>query len=545
MDKLNFVEKTTTLKSKSQKKWKILIADDDIEVHNITKTVLGTFEYKDAGIEFISTYSGAETIETLKNHSDIAVILLDVVMETNDAGLQVVKFIRGELKNSSLRIVLRTGQPGSAPERVVIKEYEIDDYKEKTELTTTKLYTTLLTSLRTYDALNTIEKNNIQLKKDQYRLRYSEKLLKNIIDTVPARIFWKDSNSVFLGSNKLFLDDAGLHAESDVIGKTDYDMTWAEHAEKYIDDDKIIMDSDIGKINYTEMLTIKEDEEITISISKVPLRNEENETIGVLGIYTDISHQVQIQNELKEKEVLLSQQSKMAAMGEMLGNIAHQWRQPLSVITTAASGVQVQRDFETLKDEELDYAMKEIMKSSNYLSQTIDDFRDFFKPNKEKTLIRISDIIDKTLALVSSKFKNLDIKIVKTIDKIEMMSLDNELIQAFMIILNNASEAYENEDNNDSDRVIFISVHEQNDHIIISFKDNAGGIPNEILTRIFEPYFTTKHKSQGTGIGLYMTEEIVVKHMKGSIEVKNETFEYNKKEQRGANFIIKLPIHKI
>jgi len=538
MGNLNFVTKPTKLKSSSNAKWKILIADDDIEVHNITKTVLSNFEFDNIGLEFISVFSGKEAITTLQNSTNIAVILLDVVMETNDAGLQVVKFIREELSNTSMRIVLRTGQPGSAPEQVVIKQYQIDDYKEKTELTTTKLYTTLLTSLRTYKALNSVVKNNIQLYKEQQKLQYSQKLLKNILNTVPARICWKDSNSVFLGCNALFLEDAGLDNEIELIGKTDYDMVWKDLAEVYIEDDKLVMDSDIGKINYTDSMIIKNNKKITASVSKVPLRDESNNIIGILSSYTDISKQVKVQHELKEKETLLSQQSKMAAMGEMLGNIAHQWRQPLSVITTAASGIQIQRDFGTLKDEELVHAMKEIMKSSNYLSQTIDDFRDFFKPNKEKTFVDLEDIIDKTLGLVSSKLKNLDIKIVKSFDKHSLYGLDNELIQAFMIILNNTTEAFENKD---FDKVLFINIVKQDNNISISFKDNAGGIPDDIINRVFEPYFTTKHKSQGTGIGLYMTEEIIVKHMKGSIEVKNETFEYNNQEYTGANFIIKLP----
>ena len=542
MDKLKFVKKPTPLKSKDDRRWKVLIADDDTEVHNITKAVLSSFEFDGIALEFISTYTGKETIEILKKNNDIAVVLLDVVMETNDAGLQVVKFIRNELKNYSVRIILRTGQPGSAPEKLIIKDYEIDDYREKTELTTIKLYTTLLTSLRTYKALDTIEKTNIQLKKDQYRALYSEKLLKNIIDTVPARIFWKDSNSAYLGSNALFLEDAGLNSEAELIGKTDYDMNWKDIADVFIEDDKLIMDSEIGKMNYTESLIIKDNKRITISASKVPLRDENNNTIGVLGIYTDISHQVKIQNELKEKEALLSQQSKMAAMGEMLGNIAHQWRQPLSVITTAASGVQVQRDFGTLQDDELEHAMKEIMKSSNYLSQTIDDFRDFFKPNKQKTIVDISDIIERTLGLVSSKLKFADIHIIKNVKEVELISLDNELIQAFMIILNNANEAFKNDD---YEKMIFIDVFEEDNNVVISFKDNAGGIPQDIINRIFEPYFTTKHKSQGTGIGLYMTEEIIVKHLDGIIEVKNETFKHEDIEYTGANFIIKLPIKDV
>jgi len=541
MNKLNFVKKEKkSSESSNLKKWKVLIADDDIEVHNITKTVLQNFEYNGIGLEFISAFSGKETREVLDNSTDIAVILLDVVMETNDAGLQVVKYLRKDLQNKSIRIVLRTGQPGSAPERVVIEQYEIDDYKEKTELTTTKLYTTLMTSLRTYDALSTIEKTNIQLKNEQQKLRYSEKLLKNIIDTVPARIFWKDSNSIFQGSNILFLEDAGLENESELIGKTDYDLIWKSNAEHFIEDDKMVMDSDIGKINYSENLLSKDNKEITISTSKVPLRNENNNVIGVLGIYTDITKQLAVQNDLKEKETLLSQQSKMAAMGEMLENIAHQWRQPLSVITTAASGIQIQKDFESLTDEELEHSIKEIMKSANYLSHTIDDFRDYFKPNKEKILVNIDQIIDKTLSLVSSKFKHLDIEIIKNFEEIEIFSLSNELIQAFMIILNNAREALENID---YEKKIFIDIHRTNNEAIISIKDNAGGIPDDIIDRVFEPYFTTKHKAQGTGIGLYMTEEIIVKHMKGTIKVQNISFEYNDKTYTGANFIIKLPIN--
>ena len=364
-------------------------------------------------------------------------------------------------------------------------------------------------------------------------------MLKNIIDTVPARIFWKDANSVFLGSNSLFLEDANLNSETDLIGKTDYDMIWKDLADIFIEDDKLVMESDIGKINYEESIFIKNNKKITILVSKVPLRDEKNCVIGILGIYTDITLQVKIKNELKEKETLLSQQSKMAAMGEMLGNIAHQWRQPLSVITTAASGIQIQRDFGTLKDEELVHAMKEIMKSSNYLSQTIDDFRDFFKPNKEKTLVNLEEIMEKTLGLVSSKFKNLEINIVKSFKKINLYGLDNELIQAFMILLNNASEAFGDKD---IEKVIFISMKEENNNVVISFKDNAGGIQEDIINRIFEPYFTTKHKSQGTGIGLYMTEEIIVKHMYGTIEVKNEIFEHNRQEYTGANFVIRIPV---
>jgi len=166
MNKLKFASKKESNNSGAAKnKWKILIADDEPEVHTITKTVLSNFEFENSNLEFISTYSGEETIRVLKENPDTAIILLDVVMETDDAGLVVAKTIRDDLQNHLVRIILRTGQPGSAPEKDVINRYEINDYKEKTELTTTKLYTTVMSALRSYRDLTTIEQNRKGLSK--------------------------------------------------------------------------------------------------------------------------------------------------------------------------------------------------------------------------------------------------------------------------------------------------------------------------------------------------------------------------------------------
>lgn len=140
----------------SGSQWKVLIVDDEPEVHEITKAVLKRFLFEGRGLAFYSAYSVQETIEVLKRHPDIDLILLDVVMESDDAGLKAVKRIREELGNRLVRIVLRTGQPGSAPEKEVITHYDIDGYKEKTELTATKLYTTVISSLRTGSHLRTI-----------------------------------------------------------------------------------------------------------------------------------------------------------------------------------------------------------------------------------------------------------------------------------------------------------------------------------------------------------------------------------------------------
>ncbi|MCD6584950.1 MAG: DUF3369 domain-containing protein [Desulfobacteraceae bacterium] len=142
-----------------KKPWKIIIADDEVEVHNVTKMVLDDYVFEGQSLEFLSAYSGEETKQLICANSDTAIILLDVVMETDDAGLQLARYIRQDLKNSFVRIILRTGQPGKAPERDVIIDYDINEYKEKTELTAQKLFTTITTALRSYRDLRIIEKN--------------------------------------------------------------------------------------------------------------------------------------------------------------------------------------------------------------------------------------------------------------------------------------------------------------------------------------------------------------------------------------------------
>ena len=138
--------------------WKLLIADDDDEVHSLTRLVLSGFVFEGRGLEFLSAHSGAETVEVLRDNPDTAIVLLDVVMEKDDAGLQAVHHIRRELDNHFVRIILRTGQPGQAPEQEVISNYDINDYKAKTELTSQKLYTTVTSALRAYRDLRTIER---------------------------------------------------------------------------------------------------------------------------------------------------------------------------------------------------------------------------------------------------------------------------------------------------------------------------------------------------------------------------------------------------
>ncbi len=141
----------------SQEKWKVLIVDDEKEVHAVTRLALMDVVFEGAGLEFISAHSLAEAREKIDAHPDLALALLDVVMETDDAGLQVANYIRNECGNRQIRIILRTGQPGQAPERAVVMNYDINDYKAKTELTSQKLFTSVMSALRSYRDIMYVE----------------------------------------------------------------------------------------------------------------------------------------------------------------------------------------------------------------------------------------------------------------------------------------------------------------------------------------------------------------------------------------------------
>ena len=244
--------------------------------------------------------------------------------------------------------------------------------------------------------------------------------------------------------------------------------------------------------------------------------------------------------ELIQKEKILNHQSKMAAMGEMLENIAHQWRQPLSLISTAATGAKIKKDFGTLSDNDFYETMDMINNSTQHLSTTIDDFRNFFNNDKNASTFNINKPIEKVLSLINSKLRNRDIHVIKNTQDVEVTALINEFIQVLINILNNSLDAFEEQ--NLEKKFIFLDLYKENNSLVLIIKDNAGGIKEELLGRIFEPYFTTKHKSQGTGIGLYMSMEIIKKHMNGDINVSNEEYIYDNIKCKGAQFKIELPI---
>ncbi len=236
----------------------------------------------------------------------------------------------------------------------------------------------------------------------------------------------------------------------------------------------------------------------------------------------------------RQKDSLLFQQAKLASMGEMIGNIAHQWRQPLNIISMLFQKVYRQQKKGTLDTPMMKHTLNQAMETINHMSQTIDNFRGHFEPNKTKVHFTVLSVVQGVISIVEESFKIANIEIQTCIEsETGLYSYPEDLKQVLMNLLNNAKDAMKS--NNVARGIIrFDVLTTQNSEISINFSDNAGGINDEHIDKIFEPYYTTKHKSQGTGIGLYMSKRIIEERLGGAITASNTDI--------GANFNILIPI---
>jgi signal transduction histidine kinase len=240
-------------------------------------------------------------------------------------------------------------------------------------------------------------------------------------------------------------------------------------------------------------------------------------------------------NKASQKDKQIYESAKMAQMGEMIGNIAHQWRQPLSVVSTIASGIQVKQSMGIFKHETLEDNMNKIVQNTTYLSETIDIFSNFIKEEKIYKNLILQDEIKTAFTIIKSSLTNHHIELKSDIDfnkKIIVKLISGELPQVIINIINNAKDILLEKEIDNAQ--IVVKLEEQKDKVIISIEDNAGGVPNSIIDKIFDPYFTTKHKSKGTGLGLHMSYKIIQESLHGKLYVKNTN--------KGAKFFIELPL---
>ncbi|MCW8838295.1 MAG: HAMP domain-containing histidine kinase [Thiovulaceae bacterium] len=242
-------------------------------------------------------------------------------------------------------------------------------------------------------------------------------------------------------------------------------------------------------------------------------------------------------NKQQNQERMMIHQSRQAAMGEMLESIAHQWRQPLNIIGIATANLETEYDLGLINEKKFHEKMDVISLNLNYMSDTIDDFRDFLNPKKDMNTFEAKKSIEDVLSILSAQLKNYNIEYsLQCNDELLLYGVENEFKQVMLILLNNSKDAIKLQQKIEQTKKgnIVISINHENDHGVIKLCDNGGGVASEIIDSIFEPYFSTKLNANGTGIGLYIAKNIIESRMNGSIGVINK--------DSGCCFIISVPL---
>jgi signal transduction histidine kinase len=314
-------------------------------------------------------------------------------------------------------------------------------------------------------------------------------------------------------------------------------QAYAEKVKYLLENDQLILE-EAGNyhylfplLNYGYLLLIKKDRRLDDFIiqSLEPVTLKLSSAIHACLSTEDLNQQIEREvNKNREKDAILFQQARLTSIGEMIGNIAHQWRQPLNSVGIMIQDLIEAEEYGEIDKEFIENFVDEAMVKVNYMSRTIDDFRDFFKPNKAPQDFDVLTILDQSVSLVKDRLKSESIELIYNREKnFSVSGYPNEFSQVAVNILNNAKDVLITKT---SERWIKIDICESSRAVII--EDSGGGIPDEIIKKIFEPYFTTKHQSSGTGIGLYMSKMIIEDNMNGQLIVENS--------ENGAVFKIKL-----
>jgi len=238
------------------------------------------------------------------------------------------------------------------------------------------------------------------------------------------------------------------------------------------------------------------------------------------ALQTETAERLRAVEALRQKDQLLMQQSRQAAMGEMIGNIAHQWRQPLNTLGLMVQELSLSNELGEVSKEHLDASVMKIMQIIFHMSQTIDDFRNFFKPDKERIQFQVNQVVRKTVSLIEASFKEQRISIeVNAGDDLLINGHPNEYSQVLLNILLNARDAFL--EKKVAMPQVDVKLFAEKDKVVVTVTDNAGGIAENIIDKIFDPYFTTKTPDKGTGIGLFMSKTIIEKNMHGTLSARN------------------------
>jgi len=518
-----------------QPPWKVLVIDDEPAVHQITNTVLKEYEILGRRLECHSAFSEEEAKQLLEANPDAAICLLDVVMEAKDSGLKIVRYIREELKNHQIRIVLRTGQPGYAPEKQVFIDYDINDYKTKTELTESKLYTTLLGALRSYTSL--IESDR---QKD---------LLADVIESMPEiyMVLSQQGEPVF--ANHLAQEFSGYSSLEILEGKVWESFPVLAQYEAQI----VQALSQHTTLRIERIRTEKDQVSKYFDLILYPLAHEPGSAL----ILENVSLKVRY-------EEMVIQSEKMLSVGGLAAGIAHEINNPLSAILQGAQnasrrlGVEVEKNHQAaakvgldldrlqayLADRKITEFLDHITESAARAADIVETMLRFSrKSESRKSSTDLNDLVESTLRLIT---KDYGLRHNPSFDSIKMISdLDpdsglvpvemTEIQQVLINLIKNAVQAFGERVDQSTDPKITIRTSRNQRYLRLEVLDNGPGMTEEIRRRILEPFYTTKEVGQGTGLGLAVSYFIITNNHQGTFEVFSEL-------GKGTRIQVELPL---
>ncbi|NQY92616.1 MAG: response regulator [Campylobacteraceae bacterium] len=525
--------------------YNILILDDSKSVNLIlTKT------FQDKGYKCFNVFTIKDAKQVLANN-DIHYVMLDINLPDGN-GYELITL----LEKSSVKIfVLTTESDKKFREKsyqkgildFIVKDknffHKIDQIAktiENIEKNRTHTILVMEDSLVIQEQLRDVLENRYYKVEVASDSRRAEQILAEIpIDLILLDLVLKDGNGIdFLRRNNNVIINIKKIPVLVVSGHVNSEVTRDVIKEGAVDvlTKPYVLEEIVLKVDFWMDYKRKENEIInsvkSLALQKIIIEDQKKKLENKIVLEKQINQQ---------KEKLLLQQSKMATMGAMLENIIHQWKQPLSAMSTNVSSVQLQKELDILDDGTLDTSLSDMMMVIGHLGNTIDDFRNYLKPDREQVVFKIDDAVEQAILLVGAQLRNKNIKVIKNSDDQTITGYKNDFIQSFLNILNNSKDALNEIETKNRFIVIDIKVL-GDDKVEIKIKDTAGGIPSDIINKVFESHFTTKSKSGGTGIGLFMTKEMIEKHMGGVLEVENIDFEHENLSYTGAQFTITLPI---